>query len=221
MHTDPFNILAPWKTRKGGGKDLAALWRCTGSDHATPTHLWGHKVMKLATTIFAIYADPSKRSRSPSCDSLMWAGTPSMRSGCPRPRPTWPLMPPGKGHPQLLWAVCATAFTLTANNFFLRPHLNLTSFGLKPLLLVLSLQTLFKEHQGLRCKSWSAPACLLLCCSDSKRRPAACKSFFTSGVVHDVTLKEAQIELYCFFIKHRHHTPKKNNPKTSTTTKSE
>ena len=40
---------------------------------------------------------------------LPWAGTPSTRPGCSKPRPTWAWTFPGRGHPQLLWATYARA----------------------------------------------------------------------------------------------------------------
>jgi len=40
---------------------------------------------------------------------LPWAGTPSTRPDCSKTHPTWPSTFPGKGHPQLLWATCASA----------------------------------------------------------------------------------------------------------------
>jgi len=43
---------------------------------------------------------------------LPWAGTPSTRPGCSKPHPAWPSALPGRGHPQLLWATCASASPL-------------------------------------------------------------------------------------------------------------
>jgi len=36
-------------------------------------------------------------------------GTPSTRSGCSKPLPSWPWTLPGRGQPQLRWATCASA----------------------------------------------------------------------------------------------------------------
>jgi len=38
---------------------------------------------------------------------LPWAS--STRPGCSELHPTWPWTLPGRGHPQLLWATCASA----------------------------------------------------------------------------------------------------------------
>ena len=40
---------------------------------------------------------------------LLCVGLPTARPGCPEPRPAWPLMPSGMGHPQPLWATCSSA----------------------------------------------------------------------------------------------------------------
>jgi len=42
---------------------------------------------------------------------LPWAVPPSS-SGCPGPHPTWPWVPPGMGHPQLLWAAVPEPYHL-------------------------------------------------------------------------------------------------------------
>jgi len=40
--------------------------------------------------------------------SLLCAGSPTSRPGCPEPRPAWPWVPPGMGHPQPPWAPCSS-----------------------------------------------------------------------------------------------------------------
>jgi len=40
---------------------------------------------------------------------LPWAGTPSTKPGCSKSHQTLPWTLPGRGHPQLLWATCASA----------------------------------------------------------------------------------------------------------------
>jgi len=49
--------------------------------------------------------------KGPQCSSqsnpLLCAGSPTTRPGCPEPRPAWPWMPPGMGHPQPPWATCS------------------------------------------------------------------------------------------------------------------
>jgi len=82
---------------------------------------------------------------------LPWAGLPSTSSGCPGLHPTWPWAPPGMGHPQLLWAACASASS--PSQWKMSPDISpKSSFSLKPFLLVLSLST--------HVKRWFSP-CLL------------------------------------------------------------
>jgi len=49
--------------------------------------------------------------------SPLHAGPPTStfntRPGCPGPHPTWPWTPPEMGHPQPLWAACASASSLS------------------------------------------------------------------------------------------------------------
>ena len=40
--------------------------------------------------------------------SLLCAGSPTTRQGCPEPHPAWPWMPAGMGHPQPPWATCSS-----------------------------------------------------------------------------------------------------------------
>jgi len=51
--------------------------------------------------------------RLKSCHRIIeWFGleeSPSTTPGCSKPRPTWPWTLRGRGHPQLLWATCASA----------------------------------------------------------------------------------------------------------------
>ncbi|KAK4828311.1 hypothetical protein QYF61_025323 [Mycteria americana] len=73
-------------------------------------------------------------------------GTPSTRPGCSKPHPTWPQTLPGMGHTQLLWATCSSVSPPSlVKNFFLISNLNLPSFSLKPLSLILSLHFLIKS----------------------------------------------------------------------------
>jgi len=48
-----------------------------------------------------LYWKGSQRFSTPN--PLLWAELPPSRSGCPGPHPTHPCVPPGRGHPQLLW----------------------------------------------------------------------------------------------------------------------
>jgi len=43
---------------------------------------------------------------------LPWTGTRSTRPGCSEPCPAWPWTLPDVGHPQLLWAACASDWCL-------------------------------------------------------------------------------------------------------------
>ena len=67
---------------------------------------------------------------------LPWKGLPSTKSGYPGPYPTPPWMPPGMGHPQLLWAACASASSLSQWRIsslyliWMYPHSNLLPFVL-------------------------------------------------------------------------------------------
>ena len=77
---------------------------------------------------------------------LPWAGTPSTRPGCSKSHPAWPWTLPGRGQPQLRWDNLFQCLTsLIVKNFFLISSLNLPSFTLKTLPLVLSLQALVKS----------------------------------------------------------------------------
>ena len=58
--------------------------------------------------------------------SLLWAGSPLTRSGCSWLHPTWPRMPPGMGHPELLWAASASALLFPHNLVLGHEHLYLT-----------------------------------------------------------------------------------------------
>ena len=49
-------------------------------------------------------------SAHPVSTPLLCAGSPTSRPGCPEPHPAWPWMPPGMGHPQPPWAICAWGF---------------------------------------------------------------------------------------------------------------
>ena len=67
-----------------------------------------------------------------SSNPLLWQGYQPPRSGtsagCPGPHPTWPWTPPGRGHPQHLWA--AWKIQNYHRNFFLhlgRMNLSLVS----------------------------------------------------------------------------------------------
>ena len=59
---------------------------------------------------------------------------PPTRSGCPRPNPTWPQMPPGMGHPQQPMPVCH--HLLNNKNLIPIPIPNLPSFSSKPFSLI-------------------------------------------------------------------------------------
>ena len=98
--------------------------------------------------------------------SLPWAGTPSTRPSCSKPHPAWPWTLLGTGHLQLLWATCSSVSPppFILKNFFLISGLNLPSFSLKPLPLVLSLHALVKS---------SSPAFLQ---APSRYRKAAVRS---------------------------------------------
>jgi len=75
-----------------------------------------------------------------------WAGTPSTRPGCSKPHPTWSWTLLGRGQPQLLFGnLCQCLTTPLVKNFFLIFSLNLPSFSLKPLPLVLSLHAVVKS----------------------------------------------------------------------------
>jgi len=71
----------------------------------------------------------------------------STRSDCLGPHPAWPWTPPGTGHPQALWATCSSTsprhHSFSKKNLPLMSYLNLPSFSLKPLPLLLSLSNNF------------------------------------------------------------------------------
>ena len=74
---------------------------------------------------------------SSNSNPLPRAGLPPTSSGCPGPHPTWPWVPPGMGHSQPLYAVCASASPPSQGK---KSNLNLSSIGLilSPLVLSLS-----------------------------------------------------------------------------------
>lgn len=74
-------------------------------------------------------------SRSSSPTPVLWAGTRLLGA----PRSTKTLSNPGMGHPQPLWAACASAFTLTVKHLFLISNRNLPSFTRKHSPRILSL----------------------------------------------------------------------------------
>ena len=82
---------------------------------------------------------------SSSPNLLQWAGTSTTRSGCSERCPTSCWMFLGMGHlPTSLGNLCQCFTTLIVKNIFLTSSLNLPSFSLKPLPLVLSQQALLK-----------------------------------------------------------------------------
>lgn len=83
-------------------------------------------------------------------------GTPSTRSSCSRPYPTWPWTLLVLGHPQPPWAIWISQHP-HSKEFFPVILKNVPSFNLHPLYLVLSLQTLPSLLQPIRFLLYFSP----------------------------------------------------------------
>ncbi|KAK4827563.1 hypothetical protein QYF61_019187 [Mycteria americana] len=87
-------------------------------------------------TPFPAASHPLRSSRS---NPLPWAGTPSTRPGCSKPHPTWPWNTSrGGASTTSLDDLFQCLTTLIVKNLILISNLNLPTFSLKPLPLVLS-----------------------------------------------------------------------------------
>lgn len=87
--------------------------------------------------------------------TLSSAGTLSTKSCCSKAHPTWPRTLTGMGNPHLLWAALFQ-YLPHSKNVTLIFKVNLPSFKLKPLPLLLSLQALVKSL-SYKSPSWGPP----------------------------------------------------------------